>query len=238
MDPGGAPCKANYRCTVTPDFRRSNTAKVRPPDPSYRFDPASGSRTCSPDGCFSTPRPRTCALRRRRFSRSAAARRASRPPFCGDFLAVVSSAMAHPYRREHPAGKACALPCTAQGLVAVIARVRAPGSQAARLFRCRSSVVEHPLGKGEVECSIHSGSTISATVPEPTAGYRPLFAECLVQLPVQNLGREGLEDIDVGNSAFGIGNRFGDAVAVRTGQDGGHPCNFFFGPDHFDQIRP
>jgi hypothetical protein len=24
---------------------------------------------------------------------------------------------------------------------------------------CRSSVVEHPLGKGEVECSIHSGST-------------------------------------------------------------------------------
>jgi len=75
-------------------------------------------------------------------------------------------------------------------------------------------------------------------VPEPTAGYRPLFAECLVQLPVQNLGREGLEDIDVGNSAFGIGNRFGDAVAVRTGQDGGHACNFFFGPDHFDQIRP
>ena len=59
MDPGGAPCKANYRCTVTPDFRRSNTAKVRPPDPSYRFDPASGSRTCSPDGCFSASRPRT-----------------------------------------------------------------------------------------------------------------------------------------------------------------------------------
>ena len=28
------------------------------------------------------------------------------------------------------------------------------------LFCCRSSVVEHPLGKGEVECSIHSGSTI------------------------------------------------------------------------------
>src|SRR5262249_40893983 len=26
-------------------------------------------------------------------------------------------------------------------------------------FCCRSSVVEHPLGKGEVECSIHSGST-------------------------------------------------------------------------------
>src|SRR3974390_3933867 len=25
---------------------------------------------------------------------------------------------------------------------------------------CRSSVVEHPLGKGEVECSIHSGSTM------------------------------------------------------------------------------
>jgi hypothetical protein len=26
--------------------------------------------------------------------------------------------------------------------------------------RCRSSVVEHPLGKGEVVCSIHTGSTI------------------------------------------------------------------------------
>src|ERR1041384_1724590 len=31
----------------------------------------------------------------------------------------------------------------------------------ARSQCCRSSVVEHPLGKGEVECSIHSGSTIT-----------------------------------------------------------------------------
>ena len=33
---------------------------------------------------------------------------------------------------------------------------------------CRSSVVEHPLGKGEVECSIHSGSTIPLS-----AGFGP-----------------------------------------------------------------
>ena len=37
-------------------------------------------------------------------------------------------------------------------------RVRVALSGCART-RCRSSVVEHPLGKGEVECSIHSGST-------------------------------------------------------------------------------
>jgi hypothetical protein len=29
--------------------------------------------------------------------------------------------------------------------------------------RCRSSVVEHSLGKGEVVCSIHTGSTIRKT---------------------------------------------------------------------------
>ena len=44
---------------------------------------------------------------------------------------------------------------------------------------CRSSVVEHPLGKGEVECSIHSGSTIhsknvrSSTVQPPAASDKP-----------------------------------------------------------------
>lgn len=40
-------------------------------------------------------------------------------------------------------------------------RVRVALSGCART-RCRSSVVEHPLGKGEVECSIHSGSTTEA----------------------------------------------------------------------------
>ena len=29
---------------------------------------------------------------------------------------------------------------------------------------CRSSVVEHPLGKGEVECSIHTGSTMLTSI--------------------------------------------------------------------------
>jgi hypothetical protein len=34
------------------------------------------------------------------------------------------------------------------------------GPASAALYRCRSSVVEHSLGKGEVESSILSGSTI------------------------------------------------------------------------------
>jgi hypothetical protein len=50
-------------------------------------------------------------------------------------------------------------PCLTGGHYGSFRRVRA----ALFLLRdpcCRSSVVEHPLGKGEVECSIHSGSTI------------------------------------------------------------------------------
>ena len=35
--------------------------------------------------------------------------------------------------------------------------------------RCRSSVVEHSLGKGEVESSILSGSTISGNIRRGTA---------------------------------------------------------------------
>ena len=40
-------------------------------------------------------------------------------------------------------------------------------------FCCRSSVVEHPLGKGEVECSIHSGSTIFTLI---LLSFRVLWA--------------------------------------------------------------
>ena len=42
----------------------------------------------------------------------------------------------------------------------------AAGFSAARC--CRSSGVEHSLGKGEVECSNHSGSTIPFFWPEIT----------------------------------------------------------------------
>ena len=49
--------------------------------------------------------------------------------------------------------RACPVPAP----VARNARLRGPIDHAAR--RCRSSVVEHPLGKGEVESSILSGST-------------------------------------------------------------------------------
>jgi hypothetical protein len=50
------------------------------------------------------------------------------------------------------------LPCADRGRYGSFRRVRA-ARHGPRAFRCRSSVVEHPLGKGEVECSIHSGST-------------------------------------------------------------------------------
>ena len=38
---------------------------------------------------------------------------------------------------------------------------------------CRSSVVEHPLGKGEVECSIHSGSTTIHASPFVMSAVTP-----------------------------------------------------------------
>src|SRR5262249_18346960 len=44
--------------------------------------------------------------------------------------------------------------------MAVSARFEAPLGMAAPGFCCRSSVVEHSLGKGEVDSSILSGSTI------------------------------------------------------------------------------
>ena len=50
------------------------------------------------------------------------------------------------------------LPCANGGRYGSFRRVRA-GSPRLHEISCRSSVVEHPLGKGEVECSIHSGST-------------------------------------------------------------------------------
>ena len=106
-----------------------------------------------------TARPRSCALRLRRFSRSAAARRRLRP---ADFSLLLSSfpvdvmaALSCPGLALQPEP----LSCACGGPVAVSAAF-APFHFGRAHARCRSSVVEHPLGKGEVECSIHSGSTI------------------------------------------------------------------------------
>src|SRR4029079_5948261 len=43
-------------------------------------------------------------------------------------------------------------------------RFTPPHQAAVAHSRCRSSVVEHPLGKGEVVCSIHTGSTINRSL--------------------------------------------------------------------------
>src|SRR5262249_32511538 len=58
-------------------------------------------------------------------------------------------------------GQRCNLrrsPCACESPMAVSAAF-APLHLGCERSCCRSSVVEHPLGKGEVECSIHSGST-------------------------------------------------------------------------------
>src|SRR6185312_7490176 len=50
-------------------------------------------------------------------------------------------------------------PCVTGNRVAVSAAFYVAASGDRAHSRCRSSVVEHPLGKGEVVCSIHTGST-------------------------------------------------------------------------------
>ena len=50
-------------------------------------------------------------------------------------------------------------PCAPAALMAGSRPPRRPGSFSGRGFCCRSSVVEHPLGKGEVVSSILPGST-------------------------------------------------------------------------------
>lgn len=56
-------------------------------------------------------------------------------------------------------------PCVTGNRVAVSAAFYAAASGGHAHSRCRSSVVEHPLGKGEVVCSIHTGSTTHSTLP-------------------------------------------------------------------------
>src|SRR5262249_38146381 len=112
--------------------------------------------------CLPSPadvvRPRSCALRLRRFSRNSTARRWLR----GNGFAVLLSFSPDVMSRiiGSPANVAtCGTRLApAKALWQFPPRSRRFHSGWAR-SRCRSSVVEHPLGKGEVECSIHSGST-------------------------------------------------------------------------------
>ena len=60
--------------------------------------------------------------------------------------------------------------------------------------RCRSSVVEHPLGKGEVECSIHSGSTKKITT------NKGFFARALPSLPSNQREQSGFPPRRVGEN--------------------------------------
>src|SRR5262245_5218347 len=78
-----------------------------------------------------------------------------------DFLDLLVSFPERVMPHYRPAGPCCqpeSLPCATGGRVAVFAAFAGLHFRCARVC-CRSSVVEHPLGKGEVECSIHSGST-------------------------------------------------------------------------------
>jgi hypothetical protein len=152
------------------------------PPPRGSFDCGSWSCSCA----------RACSLRRRKLSRNAFASRpsrAARPPLlrvvrwisssirrCNGTASILSSVnllstIGHALRQTSrrgavPAGdKPPALPivgasCTACGLP----------RDWSQTGRCRSSVVEHSLGKGEVVGSIPTGSTsISAIFP---AGLR------------------------------------------------------------------
>src|SRR5215471_18421975 len=120
-----------------------------------------------PDGPV---RPRSCALRFRRFSRNSTARRWLRPDRFADLLSFSSDVMEPHYRIS---GQRCNLrhsPCACESPMAVSAAF-APRHLGCERSCCRSSVVEHPLGKGEVECSIHSGSTRKA---QPTLHAMPV----------------------------------------------------------------
>ena len=113
--------------------------------------------------------PLACALRRLRFSRSAAPQAALLGLL---FPALRTIAHAAEICRPAPAvegrnaasARAAALAPLAplwQGSPRFAAAFRLRDFAPAR--RCRSSVVEHPLGKGEVVSSILTGSTIGST---------------------------------------------------------------------------
>jgi hypothetical protein len=116
-------------------------------------------------------RPFACALRRLRFSRNAAPRRCSRLAFSGDFgpsciAGKITTVRPHKEdlgRRSDLARLRRFPPCGKDRRV----RGRFESCRFPRpARRCRSSVVEHSLGKGEVVSSILPGSTIPPSAPD------------------------------------------------------------------------
>ena len=144
------------------DDRAASIPAVR--GSSGRMRPTQGRRPEGPDlpgkssvsGAFprsgsSAGRPREAALRRRRLARSATARRCSRVP--GPSREGLRSVMGVFLAPRHDCRKCSRTLEPPPPLWQLSAARAAPG--------CRSSVVEHPLGKGEVVSSILTGSTIT-----------------------------------------------------------------------------
>ena len=166
--PRRRPCKADYRCTVTPGLPPLKYGESPAPKPDAKPDP---KPILSLGPCFRFP---NLFIGRAFFHAAAAHLRLAAaqvfPERRGQTLlptAFFRSVIALRLVRHKPLVTSQA--ADGQGVRIALHRGGACGSYppafapqlrgAARLFRCRSSVVEHPLGKGEVECSIHSGST-------------------------------------------------------------------------------
>lgn len=117
-------------------------------------------------------RERACAFRLRRFARSSSARRAFRWSWVVEGVLLSFAVMAAGPNRS-PCSIVmserntyhCGRPMSAQKTSRLSDRHNlrsreSCGRSPPHSGRCRSSVVEHSLGKGEVESSILSGSTI------------------------------------------------------------------------------
>jgi hypothetical protein len=104
-------------------------------------------------------RARACCLRRLRFSRSAAASRAVRAARASALPTLAIAQLKACRGRDcnlRLTGRACARHAPyGKDRRAIVALFATPGS----CVCCRSSVVEHSLGKGEVVSSILTGST-------------------------------------------------------------------------------
>ncbi len=133
-----------------------------------RAQPPSEPRSCpsSPSG-GDAALPRAWALRRRRFSRNAAALLASRSALARSpaSVGVGESAASGPrlggFRWSGMRGRwQTAATASTAGCRRLEPGARLWQEPGAVLERCRSSVVEHSLGKGEVRSSILRGSTI------------------------------------------------------------------------------
>ena len=118
----------------------------------------------------SSVRWRACSLRRRKFARNASARRSVRKsaavfwspeaPVLPDFTIEGECR----WRGVNSSQETCLHLRSPCGMVRRVLQgaVFAVGFFATKC--CRSSGVEHSLGKGEVECSNHSGSTIISII--------------------------------------------------------------------------